>query len=204
MVCGRPWSTFVGLLSDFWGKVTGPDQINAVNADGHSTESQRLKCMKSIFFKIFINSLFDLQTSTLIFYRPSSMVLTKPESSTLIIRGVLWNARKSMWKIYFSRDCICSIFLKCPKIEHFQFLSIFCSNSYHVLFFWNARFSYVRLFWNAQFSIHYYSRNSKCSIFGKFKKIEHMQSREKNIFHILVRAFHKTSRRWFLYGWVFQ
>ena len=35
------------------------------------------------------------------------------------------------------------LFLKYPKFEHFQFLSLFCSNSYQVLFFWNARFSYT-------------------------------------------------------------
>ena len=33
--------------------------------------------------------------------------------------------------IYFPRDGIC-ILLKCPKFEHFQFLSLFCSNSHHV------------------------------------------------------------------------
>ena len=86
-----------------------------------------------------------------------------------VIRGVLWNARKSMWKIYFSRDGKCLIFLKCQKFEHFQFLSLFCSNSHHVLFFWNARFSYVRLFWNAHFS------NKNESKIGHFKIIEHMK-----------------------------
>ena len=32
-------------------------------------------------------------------------------------------------------------FLKCPKIEHFQFSSFFCSKADHVLNFWNAQFS---------------------------------------------------------------
>ena len=40
-------------------------------------------------------------------------------------------------------------------------------------------------------------RNWKCSNFGLFKINEHMPSREKSIFHMLFRAFHKTIRIFF-------
>ena len=76
-------------------------------------------------------------------------------------------------------------------------LSIFCSNSYHVLFFWNARFSYVRLFWNAQFSIHSVRLfwNARFSIHsssenGHFKIIEHMK-----IGHFKKRARDENSNK---------
>ena len=106
--------------------------------------------------------------------------------TTLYIRGVLWNALKSMWKINFSRDGICSFILKCPKFEYFQFLSLFCSNSHHVHFFWNARFSYVRLFWNAQFSIH-----SARKVLNLFENWAFQNKRtNKN------RAFQKKSTWW--------
>ena len=49
-----------------------------------------------------------------------------------ILRKVLWNAPKSMWKIYFSRDGIC-IFLKCHKIEEFHIRFLFCLKIDHVL-----------------------------------------------------------------------
>ena len=102
------------------------------------------------------------------------------------IRGVLWNALKSMLKINFSRDGICSFILKCPKFEHFQFLSLFCSNSHHVLFFWNARFLFVRLFWNAQFSIH-----SARKVLNLFENWAFQNKRtNKN------RAFQKKSTWW--------
>ena len=67
------------------------------------------------------------------------------------IRGVPWNAPKSMWKMYFSREAIMHFILKCPKFEqfHFRFISRFKTS--HVLFFRNAPFFYTKKFWNAPF-----------------------------------------------------
>ena len=36
-----------------------------------------------------------------------------------IIRDVIWNAPKSMWKMYFSRDDICILFWNAPKSKTF-------------------------------------------------------------------------------------
>ena len=40
---------------------------------------------------------------------------------SVYVREVSWNASKSMWRRYFTRDGICIFFLKCPKIQHIQF-----------------------------------------------------------------------------------
>ena len=58
------------------------------------------------------------------------------------IRGVFWNARKSMWKMILSCDSFCLFFSKCPKIKEFHFRFLFYFNIDHVHFFRNAQFSY--------------------------------------------------------------
>ena len=40
--------------------------------------------------------------------------------------------------------------------------------------------------------------------FGAFQKQMHMQSREKYIFHMLLGAFHNTSRIWLIFISFFQ
>ena len=63
------------------------------------------------------------------------------------IRGVPWNAPKSMWKMIFSRDSIFIIFWNAPKSKNL----IFGLKIGHVLIFRNAPLFYVRIFWNAPF-----------------------------------------------------
>ena len=41
------------------------------------------------------------------------------------LRGVSWNARKSMWKIYFSRDGICKFFWNAQNSNTFRFSLFF-------------------------------------------------------------------------------
>ena len=51
----------------------------------------------------------------------------------IIIREVIWNAPKSIWKNISSCDGI--FYLKCPKIEEFHFRLLFCFKINHVLFY---------------------------------------------------------------------
>ena len=70
---------------------------------------------------------------------PRMRTKKRSKSSRVKIRvlrfwGLLWNAPKSMWKIYFSRDSLCNFFRNAPF--HFRFIFPFKID--HVLFFWNA------------------------------------------------------------------
>ena len=68
--------------------------------------------------------------------------------------------------------------LKCPKIEHFQFLSLFCSKSHH-----------VSKFWNAQFSIYSYSK------IGLFERSENWAS----VRFLSISKFYAYEITWKIY-----
>ena len=76
--------------------------------------------------------------------------------SVLWIRGVIWNAPKSMWKMILSCDCICPFIWNAPKSKNF----IFGSFSVSKLITW--------LFWKAHF-FHFHNQigNLKSETFEK-------------------------------------
>ena len=119
----------------------------------------------------------------------------------LVIRGVLWNAREGMWKIYLSRDGICIFFWNAQNSSTFSFSLFLFEFSSRALFL-NGRFSYGRLFWNAQFSIHSVRLlwNARFSIHsnsknGHFKIIKHMKIGHFKKEHVM-RIRTKKERNW--------
>ena len=74
-----------------------------------------------------------------------------------IVRGVAWNAPKSMWKRNLPCDGICIFFemprnRRCSFSVHFLFSESNGKNLIdHVLFFRNAPLFYTLFFWNAPF-----------------------------------------------------
>ena len=97
------------------------------------------------------------------------------------------NAPKSMSKIYFSRDGICIIFLKCPEFKHFQFL--FLSSVRNLImcnFFWNAPFLNIRDGEMKHFKIF---EHIKKGHFKKFTRDEISKRKEGETSNVRFRAF---------------
>ena len=142
------------------------------------------------------------------------------------LREVLWNAPKSMWKIYFSRDGLCNFFRNAPF--HFRFIFPFKID--HVHFFRNAPLFYVHFFkcpifpiwfWKwEKWGISKFSNIRKRGIskfshvinfktqkepkmkfidFWAFQNFVQLLSHDKIIFHMLFGAFHIAPRNHFLW-----
>ena len=62
------------------------------------------------------------------------------------IRGVSWNAPKSVWKMYFSREAICILFWNAPNSNNFIFGSFLVLKLVTCLFFEMPHFSVVKKF----------------------------------------------------------
>ena len=129
-----------------------------------------------------------------------------------MIRGVFWNARKSMWKMILSCDSFCPFFSKCPKIEEFHFRFLFCFKIDHVHFFRNARFSYhIRLalflkcpifpiwFWNGKNRAFQKKSNPymvrKMGISKKVHVINFEREKEPKMKFFDFRAFRKNRQK---------
>ena len=108
-----------------------------------------------------------------------------------IIRGVIWNAPKRLWKMILSCDDICPIYLKCPKIEEFHFRFLFCFKIDHVRKIRNAPLFYVRNIWNAPF-FPFSESDRKNGAFQQKKRLESLAFR-KNTWSILKQ---KRNRKW--------
>ena len=68
-----------------------------------------------------------------------------------LIQRVWWDAPKSMWKMYFSRDSIFLIFWNAPKSKNFIFCFFSVKNWSHANFFEMPNFFMFDFSWNAPF-----------------------------------------------------
>ena len=69
-----------------------------------------------------------------------------------IPHGIIWNAPKSMWKMYFSREAICILFWNAPNSNNFSFGSFLVLKLVTCLFFEIPHFSVVKKFEMPHFS----------------------------------------------------
>ena len=108
------------------------------------------------------------------------------------LRGELWNAPKSMWKIYFSRDGLC-IFLR-NALFHFRF--IFPFKLIMCIFLGISKKKTKIKKWGISRKMHVINFKGKTNRKWNeaFRKKLHKPSREKYIFHILFGAFHNNPR----------
>ena len=123
----------------------------------------------------------------------------------LLIRMVSWNARKSMWKIYFSRDGICICFWNAPKSNNFIFgsFSAFLKCPIFPIWFWNGKNGAFRKKSNP-YMVRKLGISKKMHVinfktgkepkmkffdFWAFQNFKRMLSHDKIIFHMLFGHF---------------
>ena len=107
------------------------------------------------------------------------------------IREVIWNAPKSMRKIYFSRDFICIKFWNAQKSNTCSIFATFEKPNFRIRI--NRKLG-ISKFWHVMRFRTKEREKLKVFDFWAFQNFMHMKSREKYILHMLFEAVQITSR----------